>query len=266
VPDNELANILVPSSDPRNRQVITPAITAGREAYARTINTQVASREETRPALELQRDNLTRMRQAFYDYSISGVTSTMRLRAAQIIQGITGIQIDPRLPAGELIQSLQNYMAPAMRTAGAGASSDRDVSIFFGAIPSLANTPQGNVAIIDHMLDRTNYQLAALDHAARYAATHNGAVDANYILQRSEFANQWAARGRNDYWRQYWAAVNSGQRTPPPPDPSRWGTAPAPTGGVGSRRPQPPPQPQAKGGHIKRNPFMDERRRRNGVK
>jgi hypothetical protein len=247
---------------------MTPALAAERETYARETNQLVARREEVRPQLEVTRDNLMTLRQAFYDYGRSGPTTGLRVQAARIIQGVTGIQIDPRLPAAELIQSLQNFMAPAMRIAGSGSSSDRDVQIFFGAIPTLANSPQGNVAIVDNMLDRVNYQLAALDHAAQYAARNGGSVDANYIIERSRFANQWAQRGRSEYWRQYWDAVQRGVPRPPPPNPAQWGAPPPPNrGGVGSGRPPaPPPAPgQARGGHIKRNPFTDERRRRRGI-
>ena len=263
MPDNELAQNLGLSGDPRQRPVLTPAISAARAQYAQDTNRVVAQREEARPQLEVTRDNLMTLRQAFYDYGRSGVTTGLRIEAARIIQGVTGIQIDPRLPAAELIQSLQNFMAPAMRTAGAGASSDRDVAIFFGAIPSLRNTPQGNVAIIDHMLDRVNYQLATLDHAAQYAARNNGSVDANYIIERSRFANEWAARGRNAYWRQYWDAVERRRQTPPPPNPSMWNTAPAQP--PPANRFAPRPQGNARGGLIKRNPFMDEGRRRRGI-
>jgi hypothetical protein len=52
---------------------------------------------------------------------------------------------------GEIIQSIQSRLAPAMRSPGSGASSDRDVQMFLDSLPNLFKTQGGNLKVISHL-------------------------------------------------------------------------------------------------------------------
>lgn len=224
VPDAELATAGLPPGTPINN----PAVVAGREAYARTLNTTMVEQERTRPELETTKHELTTLRDALTAYGRSGVGTPTWVSAARAIEGLTGITVDRRLPAAELFEKIQNYLAPRMRVVGAGASSDRDVDIFFRSIPNFSNSYRGNLAILDHMLDRTDYQLATLNQMAQYAATHGGALDAQYILSRARFAQQWYDQGRDREWRRYFNATSRNPPAQPADRPIVPGGAPAP--------------------------------------
>lgn len=59
---------------------------------------------------------------------------------------LAGIPIDG-LDAAQAFKSISDRLAPQMRPAGSGSSSDLDVKMFLSALPNIGNTPEGNEII-----------------------------------------------------------------------------------------------------------------------
>lgn len=73
-------------------------------------------------------------------------------KGAQVIAALgpyaQALGIDVKsLPEAQAYQAIIDRMAPNMRPAGAGSSSDTDVRMFLSSLPSLGNTPGGNQII-----------------------------------------------------------------------------------------------------------------------
>jgi flagellar protein FlgJ len=68
------------------------------------------------------------------------------------------------LPEGEETTALQaaealiNKLVPAQRSPGSGPMSDRDVALYKSSLPSLWNSPGGNVILLDTMEALANYK------------------------------------------------------------------------------------------------------------
>ncbi|MTH57880.1 phage tail tip lysozyme [Paracoccus litorisediminis] len=75
-----------------------------------------------------------------------------------------GVNIDG-LPELQAYQSIIDRLAPAMRTPGAGASSDFDAKQFLSSLPTLARTPEGNAIINETMQSIQRQKMAAADIA-----------------------------------------------------------------------------------------------------
>ncbi|MEM7674514.1 MAG: hypothetical protein AAF449_00775 [Myxococcota bacterium] len=75
----------------------------------------------------------------------TGAGAQVKARLGPYAQSL-GIEIDG-LDDIQAMRAIVSRMAPAMRTPGSGASSDRDVEMFLNALPSLANSPEGNRVI-----------------------------------------------------------------------------------------------------------------------
>lgn len=71
------------------------------------------------------------------------------------------------LDEAQAFQSIVDRMAPAMRPAGSGASSDFDAKQFLSSLPQLGRTPEGNQIIIQTMTALQQHQIAAADIASR---------------------------------------------------------------------------------------------------
>lgn len=71
----------------------------------------------------------------------------MKTALMEEIRSMTGIALDPNANNVQAFAALQSYLAPRMRVPGSGASSDRDVSMFFRSLPSLMGTAEGNNVI-----------------------------------------------------------------------------------------------------------------------
>lgn len=69
------------------------------------------------------------------------------------------------LPEMQAYQSIIDRMAPAMRTPGAGSSSDFDAKQFLSSLPTLARTTEGNAIINETLQSVQRQKLAAADIA-----------------------------------------------------------------------------------------------------
>lgn len=79
---------------------------------------------------------------------------------------LAGIDIKG-LDAAQAFKSISDRLAPQMRPAGSGSSSDLDVKMFLGAIPNVGNTPEGN-AIINYTWQAVSQnKIAAAEIAER---------------------------------------------------------------------------------------------------
>lgn len=76
-----------------------------------------------------------------------------------------GIKLTEGADAGQAANAIISYLTPRMRVPGTGASSDRDVSLFQKALPSLLNTPDGNAMILETMQGLAEYKRAQGDIA-----------------------------------------------------------------------------------------------------
>jgi hypothetical protein len=91
---------------------------------------------------------LERMKEAQSAGAQTGFGQDWLLTLKQGVGALTG-----EMPKGtseqEVFRSVQNYLGPKMRAPGAGASSDKDVSLFLDSIPALSKSESGNTALFD---------------------------------------------------------------------------------------------------------------------
>jgi hypothetical protein len=71
------------------------------------------------------------------------------------------------LSEGQAYQAIIDRMAPAMRPAGSGASSDFDARQFLSSLPSLGRTPEGNQIIMQTLSAMQQHKIAAAEIAGR---------------------------------------------------------------------------------------------------
>jgi len=67
----------------------------------------------------------------------------------QWVRSNTGIKLSDKADAAEAATAIINYLKPRMRAPGSGATSDRDMTIFANAIPSLLSTTEGKRIVIE---------------------------------------------------------------------------------------------------------------------
>lgn len=77
-----------------------------------------------------------------------------------------GINIEG-LGEGQAYQAIIDRMAPQMRPAGSGSSSDTDVRMFLSSLPQLRNTPEGNQIITQTMTALQQHKIAAAELASQ---------------------------------------------------------------------------------------------------
>lgn len=77
-----------------------------------------------------------------------------------------GVKLDG-LSEGQAYQAIIDRMAPAMRPAGSGASSDFDARQFLSSLPSLGRTPEGNQIIMQTLSAMQQHKIAAAEIAGR---------------------------------------------------------------------------------------------------
>jgi hypothetical protein len=70
------------------------------------------------------------------------------------------------LGEAQAYQAIIDRMAPAMRPAGSGASSDFDARQFLSSLPQLGNTPQGNQIITQTLTALQQHKIAAAEIAS----------------------------------------------------------------------------------------------------
>ena len=67
------------------------------------------------------------------------------------IRMTTGLTLDQNADNVQAYQSALDYLTPRMRVSGSGSSSDKDVALFKGSLPSLLGTPEGNKLVTETM-------------------------------------------------------------------------------------------------------------------
>ncbi len=82
---------------------------------------------------------------------------------------MAGVKIDG-LDDLQAYQAIVSRMAPRMRVAGSGATSDFEMRQFLQALPTLGNTPQGNEIIANTLESLQQHRMAAADIGSRALA------------------------------------------------------------------------------------------------
>lgn len=77
-----------------------------------------------------------------------------------------GINI-ANLGEAQAFKSITDRLAPQMRPAGAGSSSDTDVKMYLNALPNLRNSPDGNIIIANTMRGLAQNKIEAAEIAAK---------------------------------------------------------------------------------------------------
>lgn len=98
----------------------------------------------------------------------SAVTPGAKTAILNEIRARTGIALDPNANNVQAYQAMLDYMTPRMREAGSGASSDRDVRIFQGALPRLLGTPEGNALAVETLGGMAKRRQMAADIAKQW--------------------------------------------------------------------------------------------------
>lgn len=96
-------------------------------------------------------------------------------KTAQVTQALgpyaeaLGVKID-KLDDLQAYQAIVSRMAPRMRVAGSGATSDFEMRQFLAALPQLGTTPQGNEMITNTLQALQEHKMAAADIGSRALA------------------------------------------------------------------------------------------------
>jgi hypothetical protein len=97
-----------------------------------------------------------------------------------------GIKVDPALGDKQAVQSLANQLAIGMRQPGTGTMTDKDMDVFLQSVPSLQNSPDGNMRIMETMAAFAEKKQKEAEIMQAYAE-RNGSWD-----DRGEkLLNQW---------------------------------------------------------------------------
>lgn len=80
-----------------------------------------------------------------------------------------GIPIEG-LGEGQAYKAIVDRMAPAMRPAGSGSSSDTDVKMFLNSLPQLGNSPEGNQIITETLTALQQQKMRAAEIASEAMA------------------------------------------------------------------------------------------------
>lgn len=122
--------------------------------------------------VEAQRDLITLQRMGQLSNAVDPGTKTALLEE---IRNLTGITLDPNTDNVQAFKAAASYLAPRMRVVGSGASSDRDVAIFFRALPGLLGTPGGNQLALETLGGMAQ---ARMDAARIAQSWQRGEIDA----------------------------------------------------------------------------------------
>jgi hypothetical protein len=126
------------------------------------------------------------------------------------------------LPPTQVFQALANKMALGERTQMPGAMSDADRTYLQTMVPSLSNTPEGNLALVQihRRLAQRDVEISRM--AINYAKNNNGRLDLGF----HDAIAQWAQA--NPMWSDKEKAALSGGAPPAAPGRPAAGAAPAP--------------------------------------
>lgn len=98
------------------------------------------------------------------------------------VRDLTGIALDPNTDNVQAFKAAASYLAPRMRVPGSGASSDRDVSLFMKALPSLLGTPEGNQTVIETLGGMAQQRQRRAEIAAQWQRGEINAADADRAM------------------------------------------------------------------------------------
>lgn len=122
-------------------------------------------------------------------------------------------------------QAVVNRIAPQMRPAGSGATSDFDAKQFLTSLPKLANTPEGNALISSTFRKVQENKLAAAEIASKaYLSKEEGGIS----WQEAEKQIRKLANPYSDFRKARTALLGDG---PQSGKGSRTGASPPPSGG-----------------------------------
>jgi len=93
-----------------------------------------------------------------------------------------GVKID-QLDDLQAYQAIVSRMAPRMRVAGSGATSDFEMRQFLQALPQLGTTPQGNEIVTNTLESLQQHRLAAADIGSRALAGEIAPRDAEKMIR-----------------------------------------------------------------------------------
>ncbi|AMJ61985.1 hypothetical protein [Bosea sp. PAMC 26642] len=129
-----------------------------------------------------------------------------------IASGLTG----GKLPEMEAFTSLIDKLTPQMRQGMPGAASDRDVSIFRNALPSMLKTPEGNQIVMQTLRAMNAYKMQAGDFAGQALRGEISQADADKGMKGLErpFAKFKEYRTAQDK-----AEAQTGAKAPPSASP-----------------------------------------------
>jgi hypothetical protein len=142
-------------------------------------------------------------------------------KTAQVTQALgpyaeaVGIKIDG-LDDLQAYQAIVSRMAPRMRVAGSGATSDFEMRQFLSALPQLGTTPQGNEMIANTLEALQQHRMAAADIGSRALAGELPTREAERMIR--ELPNPL------ELWKKSRGAVPSAR--PGQPTPQSGGTVP----------------------------------------
>lgn len=134
----------------------------------------------------------------------TGVPAELTRRLGPYAEAL-GVQITGLAPA-QAYQAIVDRLAPRMRAPGSGATSDFEGRQFLRALPSLANTPEGNALISQTFEALQRHRLQAADIASRALNNEIEPAEANRLIR--DLPDPWTA------YRQY--AGRAPTRTGPP--------------------------------------------------
>lgn len=100
-----------------------------------------------------------------------------------------GITLDAKLGDKEAFESLSNQLAIAMRQPGTGVMTDKDMEVFKASVPSLQQSPTGNIEIMSTMRKFAQRQQKEAEFAAKYQQKH-GRIDDRFISQLQNWRQQ----------------------------------------------------------------------------
>ena len=131
--------------------------------------------------VEAQKDYATLQRLSALTANIDPGTKTALLDE---IRERTGVALDPNTDNVQAFKSAVNYLAPRMRVSGSGSSSDKDVQMFFRALPGLLGTSEGNQLAIQTLGGMAQNRVARGDIAQRWQRGEITAAQVDQLVKQ----------------------------------------------------------------------------------
>lgn len=127
---------------------------------------------ESLDALDAMAPYLDQMMVAMQNGAQTGLGQPQILEFKKAWKAITGEEL-AGTKEQEVFDSAASYLAPRMRVAGSGASSDRDLGLYLRSIPGLTKTQGGNIMIRDMFGQVRDYQAKVAEIQQDLLAKHD---------------------------------------------------------------------------------------------